>query len=224
MSSSVGPGFSVFLDFDTVVSSEHVGAYLLDRLTAGRWRSEVSEPVQQGWIGGRLLSEQQWQLLPANRTLLMAVASEVPVDPEFGSVVDALRAAQAEVTVVSDGLGFYVARSCAPYDVRVLANAVDFRQGTLEYPYLDRCCSCLTCGMCKQAPIKEAKARGRTTVFASGAASDRKAALLADVLFARGTLAEWCSTFGVPFRPLDSLGGIVDLTRAPTGQRRDVGA
>lgn len=216
MSRNVHAGLSVFLDFDTVVSSEHVGAYLLDRLAPGRWRVEVAEPVQQGWVGGRMVNEQQWRLLPRNRTLLMAVASEVPVDPAFGSLVEELRAVDAEITVVSDGFGFYVGRACAPFDVRVLANAVDFRQGALEYPYLDRCCSCLTCGMCKQAPIKEAKERGRTTVFAGGAASDRKAALLADVLYARGTLAEWCSSFGVPFRALDSLTRIGDVTREVT--------
>lgn len=209
MSRDVHGGLSVFLDFDTVVSSEHVGEYLLDRLAPGRWRDEVAEPIQQGWIGGRIVSEQQWRLLPQNRTLLTSVASEVPLDPGFGPLVGRLRAAGAEVTVVSDGFGFYVGRACAPFDVHVLANTVDFTQGTLEYPYLDRCCSCLTCGMCKQAPIKEAKERGRTTVFAAGAASDRKAALLADVLFARGTLADWCSTFGVPFRSLDSLEAIV---------------
>ena len=36
-------------------------------------------------------------------------------------------------------------------------------------------------------------------------ASDRKAALLADVLFAKDSLAEWCATFGVPALPFTTL-------------------
>ena len=38
--------------------------------------------------------------------------------------------------------------------------------------------------------------------------SDRKAALLADVVFAKGPLARWCSTVGMDFVPFETLGEV----------------
>ena len=59
--------------------------------------------------------------------------------------------------------------------------------------------------MCKQAPIKDAKYRGQTTVLIGDGASDRKAALLADVVFAKDSLADWCTAFGVDMLPFTTL-------------------
>ena len=110
--------------------------------------------------------------------------------------------------MVSDGFGFYVHDACAPLGVDVLTNAVDFTTGELLFPHEDRCCPCSSCGVCKQAPIKDAQYRGQTTVLIGDGASDRKAALLADVVFAKGPLASWCAVFGVACTPFDTLGDV----------------
>ena len=62
--------------------------------------------------------------------------------------------------------------------------------------------------MCKQAPIKDAKYRGQTTVLIGDGASDRKAALLADVVFAKDALATWCDAFGVDYIPFETLADV----------------
>ena len=87
----------------------------------------------------------------------------------------------------------------------MLTNSVDFATGELMFPHEDRCCPCSTCGVCKQAPIKDARHRGRDTVLVGDGISDRKAALLADVVFAKGSLAEWCVANGVPYVPFSTL-------------------
>ena len=94
--------------------------------------------------------------------------------------------------------------------VPILTNAVDWSTGRLEFPHEDRCCPCTTCGVCKQAPVKDARHRGRTTVLVGDGTSDRKAALLADVVFAKGLLARWCRGAGVPFVEFDGLAGVHD--------------
>jgi 2-hydroxy-3-keto-5-methylthiopentenyl-1-phosphate phosphatase len=38
--------------------------------------------------------------------------------------------------------------------------------------------------------------------------SDRKAALLADVIFAKGALARWCDLNQVPFHRFETLGDV----------------
>jgi 2-hydroxy-3-keto-5-methylthiopentenyl-1-phosphate phosphatase len=90
----------------------------------------------------------------------------------------------------------------------VLTNHVDWATGRLEFPHEDRCCPCSTCGVCKQAPIKEARHAGRTAVLVGDGTSDRKAALLADLVFAKGRLAQWCAREEVPHRRFGTLADV----------------
>ena len=199
---------SVFLDFDGTISTVDVG----DAPARARRRppsgGSSHDQFERGEIGSRECIFDQWALVEGDEAALRTIAAEVPLDPGFGPLVDGLRAAGAEVTVVSDGFGFYVHDACAPLGVDVLTNAVDFTTGELLFPHEDRCCPCSSCGVCKQAPIKDAQHRGQTTVLIGDGASDRKAALLADVVFAKGPLASWCAAFDVACTPFDTLGDV----------------
>jgi len=200
---------SVFLDFDGTITTHDVGVHLLERVGAPEWRT-VSEQYARGEIGSRECSIEEWALIRGDEATVRAVASEVAVDPGFEPLVAELRAAGAEVTVVSDGFGFYVDAVCAPLQLPVLTNNIDFATGEMVFPHEDRCCPCSTCGVCKQAPIKDAKHRGRDTVLVGDGISDRKAALLADVVFAKGSLAAWCAGAGVAYVPFTTLDDVRD--------------
>jgi 2-hydroxy-3-keto-5-methylthiopentenyl-1-phosphate phosphatase len=132
----------------------------------------------------------------------------VPLDPGLEPLVGALRDAGAELAVVSDGFGFYVHDRLAALGVPIVTNDVDWSTGALEFPNADRCCACSSCGTCKQAPIKDAKHRGRTTVLVGDGASDQKAALLVDMLFAKDGLARWCDRAGVAYHPFTTLADV----------------
>jgi 2-hydroxy-3-keto-5-methylthiopentenyl-1-phosphate phosphatase len=140
--------------------------------------------------------------------MLRAAADDVPLDPGIDALVTALRDAGAEVVVVSDGFGFYVRERLAHLALPIVTNDVDWSTGALEFPNADRCCACSSCGTCKQAPIKDAKHRGLATVMVGDGASDQKAALLADVLFAKDGLARWCDRAGVPYHPFVTLADV----------------
>jgi 2-hydroxy-3-keto-5-methylthiopentenyl-1-phosphate phosphatase len=198
---------SVFLDFDGTISTVDVGMHLLDRAASPEWW-ELHEQFERGEIGSRECILGQWALVEGDAATLRAVAGEIALDPGFVPLVDAVRDAGAELVVVSDGFGFYVHDACAPLGIDVLTNAVDFATGELRFPHEDPRCACSSCGVCKQAPIRDAQQRGRTTVLIGDGASDRPAASLADVVFAKGSLASWCSTAGVtctPFATLDDV-------------------
>jgi 2,3-diketo-5-methylthio-1-phosphopentane phosphatase len=195
---------AVFLDFDGTISTADVGMHLLTRTAVPEWW-ELHEQYERGEIGSRECIFDQWALVKGDEASLRAIAAEVPLDPDFARLAGDLRAAGAELTVVSDGFGFYVDDACAPLGIDVLTNAVDFSTGELQFPHEDRCCPCSSCGVCKQAPIKDAQYRGRTTVLIGDGASDRKAALLADVVLAKGPLASWCAAFGVVCTPFETL-------------------
>jgi 2-hydroxy-3-keto-5-methylthiopentenyl-1-phosphate phosphatase len=196
---------TVFLDFDGTITTADVGMHLLGRTAPHDDWWELHEQYERGEIGSRECIFDQWALVEGSEAELRTVAAEVAVDPGFASLVRGLRAAGAEVTVVSDGFGFYVHDVCAPLGLEVLTNAIDFDTRELLFPHEDRCCACSSCGVCKQAPIKDARHAGRTTVLVGDGASDRKAALLADVVFAKGPLAFWCGQYGVACHRFDTL-------------------
>jgi len=199
---------SVFLDFDGTMTVVDSGVHLLERLTVDSSWLALDQLYGAGAIGSRECLEREWELLPHDEAVLRASAREVVLDPDAERLIADLRQRGAEVTVVSDGFGFYAEEVCERLGVAVLTNAVDWSAGTLAFPNLDRCCPCSSCGTCKQAPIKDARRRARTTVFVGDGISDRKAALLADVLFAKGRLAEWCEVSGVEYRDFDTLADV----------------
>lgn len=198
---------SVFLDFDGTISTVDVGVHVLERAAPAEWR-EIDESFRRGLIDSRECILDEWELVEGDEATLRAIAAEVALDPGVGPLVDALRAAGAELTVVSDGFGFYVADAVRPFGLEVLTNAVDFETRELLFPHEDRCCPCASCGTCKQAPIKDAAHRGQSTLLIGDGASDRKAALLADVVFAKDALATWCGAFGVDHVPFETLADV----------------
>ena len=195
---------SVFLDFDGTITTTDVGVHVLSKAAPDSWRA-IDEQFRHGVIDSRECILDEWELVEGDESSLRAIAAEVPLDPGVGPLVDALRAAGAELTVVSDGFGFYVQDAVRSFGLDVLTNAVDFTTRELLFPNEDRCCPCASCGTCKQAPIKDAHHRGQTTMLIGDGASDRKAALLADVVFAKDALASWCGAFGVEYVAFDTL-------------------
>ena len=198
---------SVFLDYDGTISTRDTGVALLERFAPPAWR-DVDDEYTRGEIGSRVCLLDEWDLLPKDEVTLREAAAAVPLDPGLEDLVVALRDAGAEVAVVSDGFGFYVHERLAHLDLPIVTNDVDWSTGALVFPNADRCCACSSCGTCKQAPIKDAQRRGRTTVLVGDGASDQKAALLADVLFAKDGLARWCDRAAVPYRGFTTLADV----------------
>lgn len=202
---------SVFLDFDGTISDVDTGVHLMERLGPPEWEA-IGDAYRRGEIGSRECLLDEWDLLPADakadEAQLRSIVREVPTDPATRPLVDALRAAGAEVVVVSDGFGFPADEVAGDLGIPVITNAVDWTSGRLEFPNEDRCCACSSCGTCKQAPIKDARHRGRSAVLIGDGTSDRKAALLADVVFAKAGLAAWCARNGVPFVAFETLADV----------------
>jgi 2-hydroxy-3-keto-5-methylthiopentenyl-1-phosphate phosphatase len=197
----------VFFDFDGTISTRDIGVYLLDRLATDDWRG-FDDQYAEGFIGSRECMEKQWACIPddVDEATRHAVAAEVPLDPGFGPLLKALRNAGAEVTVVSDGFGYYVHDRIDPFGVPVFTNEVDFATNTMRFPNASPdCAECAECGTCKKQYIDAARARGRTTVFVGDGTSDRYAARAADVVFATQALATWCEDQGIAFQRFDEL-------------------
>ena len=197
---------AVFLDFDGAVAPRH--RRVLVAAAPPGWEA-IEEGYERGTVVSRERLLDEWDLVEGDVVDLARAVEVVPVDSDLPGFARRLRAAGAQVTVVSDGFGITVEDVCGRLDVGVLTNAVD-AEGVLRFPHESRCCPCTSCGVCKQAPIKDARRARRTTVLVSDAIGDRKAALLTDVLFAKGPLAAWCDRVGVAYLPFTQLSDVED--------------
>lgn len=214
---------SVFIDFDGTISADDVGMHVLERLASPGWR-EIDDHYERGEIGSRQYVTELWgHLSRVPMQELLTVAKEVPLDPGTGSLVSFLRAAGSEVSVISDGLGYYVADRCAPLDIDVLAN--DVRGGRPTFAYADPTCPCGLCGTCKTRPVRDARARERTTVVVGDGTSDRHAAAVADVVFAKDRLVAWCEASSVPYLLFARLADVeASLRRLAQGKKGRAGS
>lgn len=213
---------TVLLDFDGTISTADIGVVLLEQAGSSEWR-ELDERYARGEIGSQQCQAGQLALLAGTADELREIARSVPLDPAAGPLIRGLLEAGAEVLVVSDGFGFYVADRLAELgadDIPVLTNEVEWSTRQLAFPHADQRCPCSSCGTCKQAPLRAAQHRGRRTVFVGDGLSDRKAALLADVLYAKDRLASWCELNDVPFRPFGELADVAADLGVPMGEGR----
>lgn len=198
----------VIFDFDGVIVQADTTRLLIDRHAAGD-----PGPTDTAFAGGEIVSREwlvdSWeQVRSVPAATQLATVREVPLDSGFEPLLAYLRAGGADVVIVSDGFGFYAREIGARFGVDVLANDVDWATGELQFPNEHLCCSCQSCGTCMKAPMKDPRAEGRWTIMVGSRVADHKAAVRADVLFAKGALAAWCDAGDVRYRPYATLADV----------------
>ena len=97
-------------------------------------------------------------------------------------------------------------------ELEVLANRLDARRNGWVVRFRDDA-SCATCG----EPCKRGSLAGAPYVYVGDGYSDRCAALAADRVFARDSLARHLDGQGVPYEPFDDLRDVAAPLRAAVG-------
>jgi 2-hydroxy-3-keto-5-methylthiopentenyl-1-phosphate phosphatase len=194
----------ILIDFDGTACPIDVADALLTRFTPPGWQ-EIDAASQRDEITLRAGIEIQASMLPPSRSeLLDFVLSRFAVAPDLVGFCAWAESCGHEIAVVSDGFGFYVKpmlRAAGLSRVPVLTNRLDLRPRgwRLLHPHSHPICT--GCGTCKMKAIAERQRAGCRVVFVGDGPSDRFAAYFADLVFAKGWLAEFCSKAGLPFLP-----------------------
>src|SRR5207244_7823182 len=107
-SGSMPPVASILVDFDGTACLHDVAEHLLIRYGDPSWPS-YDEAWARGEIGARDGIRAQAAMLTAPTDVLLAYAIEhCPIDPTFAPFVTWAAREGLDLTVVSDGFGFYV--------------------------------------------------------------------------------------------------------------------
>jgi len=195
-----GAPVSVLVDYDGTISERDVGDELMAEFFAdAATLAEKDREYDEGRIGSRELMLWDLSVLPVDAETLRRAAATAPHDETFAPFVAVCREYGAAVEVVSDGFGFHVEPNLARLglaDLPIATNETDLHSGRREMRFAYGHPSCFVCGTCKRERVRIHQAAGRAVVFVGDGTSDRFAAAHADLVFAKGRLAELCDTEG----------------------------
>ena len=196
----------VFFDFDNTITLGDVLDTVIERFSpADTWRAWEAE-----WQAGRMSTREclarQMGGLRASWPQLQAAMSGVAIDPAFAPLAAWAKERDIEVRIVSDNFSpliHEILRHHGLDHVPIFANELVFDGDRVEarFPFADPACP--RCAHCKAVHLRAIT--DRTRIYVGDGLSDVCPALIADVVFAKDSLAREMAHRGLPFRPFASL-------------------
>jgi len=197
----------LFFDFDNTLTDGD----LLDELIETYSPNEAWRDWEHAWAAGQLSGRDclrlQIQNMRVSRNTLFEHLERVRIDPAFPEIVAWARRHGVPVNIVSDSflpLIVQVLRANGMDGIPIFANELAFASPDRllpMFPFYDPAFE-------RSANAKArhlAAYRGRRIIFAGDGHSDLDAALAADVVFAKSTLARELDARGAAFYPFDTL-------------------
>jgi 2,3-diketo-5-methylthio-1-phosphopentane phosphatase len=197
----------IFSDFDGTITEKDTLIFLTTNLGGGAQLIEaIGRLIRQGQLS---LSEGiAAEMRSIRRPFAEAEAllrKKVRIDPGFVPFARWCEEKQIPLTVLSAGfqqlIDLFIQREEFPH-LEILANTLKpneeigwqcvFRDSTPD-------------GHDKAAPLRAAKKRGEHVIFIGDGLSDRGAADVADEVFAKHSLAEYCRERGINFHPYQTF-------------------
>jgi 2-hydroxy-3-keto-5-methylthiopentenyl-1-phosphate phosphatase len=213
---------TVFLDFDGTISRADVVDAILERFAAPEWLAVEAE-WRAGRLGSRECLRRQMALVTASEAGIDALVDAIGIDEGLVALLDVCAGAAVPVHIVSDGFDYCIRRllRLAPAHAQGRMAAVDVWSSHLEpaagdrwrtaFPHPPEACA-HGCATCKPAVMRQLASGAGPAIFVGDGLSDRYAAGVADLVYAKDKLASYCveqNIAHVPFRRLADVA--VDL-------------
>jgi 2-hydroxy-3-keto-5-methylthiopentenyl-1-phosphate phosphatase len=206
----------MLIDFDGTLVEPNVAIILVEEFAhdGARVAREVDEQLHSGQITLREAWRRQVALLPADRLPEMAAwaVKHTPLRAGARELLALLDRHRVPTAIVSGGLDFYIQpilRSAGielPVYSDVLEVGADHRT-ELRHPYGHP--TCRLCGICKAQTIRTFANERTLTGFAGDGSTDRYAAEVADLVFARRRLRRYCDAAAVPYVVFDDFHPVI---------------
>jgi 2,3-diketo-5-methylthio-1-phosphopentane phosphatase len=203
---------ALFFDFDNTLTHGDVLDELIERYSPNEAWRDWEEAWQQGRLAARDCLRLQIENMRVSRKRLLDDVARVRIDPVFAEIAGWARRRDVAVRIVSDSFLPLISRILAANGIAgipVFANDLGFASGERlvpSFPYYDPASACAANAKARHLAPYRASHR---LVFAGDGYSDLDAALVADVVFAKSTLANELDARGVAFYPFDTLGAVL---------------
>jgi 2,3-diketo-5-methylthio-1-phosphopentane phosphatase len=207
----------LFLDFDGTISERDVIDVLLESFADSQWLDLEAE-WQAGRIGSRKCLREQMRLVRATREQINTLLDSIKVDRGLGELLETCAKHRVPVHIVSDGFDYCIQRILASVGarigrvldhVRVCSSRLKLlgESWSVEFPYFRSNCA-HGCATCKPAVMRQLNPSGARAIFVGDGLSDRYAAQSADIVFAKGKLADYCRESNISYVLYEDLGRV----------------
>jgi 2,3-diketo-5-methylthio-1-phosphopentane phosphatase len=200
----------VLCDFDGTISVADTTDAIFDRF-APSWRI-IEALWEAGEIGSADCMRRQIELMDASADELDEALDELEIDPTFPAFVRFCDAAKIELTVVSDGVDYFIRRilrNAGLTHLPVRANRLirrETRRYSLSHPYQAEDCA-TGAGTCKCAQTEAGTAPGYTILIGDGR-SDFCVSHKADAVFAKKSLLRYTGEQGIAAFEYSTFAGV----------------
>lgn len=213
----------VFLDFDGTISQNDVGDEIVRAFGS-------FEPLHSELLEGKMSVAQYYSravesFVPSTTpAALTAFSLEQELDPGIGPLLRWLNATSIPTYIVSDGFDVYIRPLLAMIDgagsIPIYCNKLDWngKAFTPSFPGASESCSCF-CASCKRNAIISNIALEDVVIYIGDGKSDTCAVQYADIVFAKGTLAAFCTAEGIPFHHYRSLSDVLIMLQTRDKER-----
>jgi len=221
----------VFSDFDGAVAKEDVGEQLFLNLTGGR-SAEIVARYLSGQITSHERLRQECEVVgQVSRHRFTELLERFELDPFFVKFVQFCEQNGIDLTVVSDGLDFYVKHLLTREglsQVPFFANHLEFAEqeyGALLVPsFPHRDAECPDCGNCKRNHVVTRSGDDDLIVYIGDGYSDRCPVKYADVVFAKRNFIKHCQRQNITYHEFLHFGDvqsrITEIARRPRIKKR----
>ncbi|MGA8302788.1 MAG: HAD-IB family phosphatase [Thermoplasmata archaeon] len=210
-----GPPFRIFLDFDGTLVDPNVAILLVERFADDgvRVAHEVDLQLHRGELTLRQAWDRQaallrWEQIPGMTDF---VVREIPLREGARQLLDLIATYHVPTVVVSGGLDFYIRAVLEREGIALpfLSDAaLPGEGGRLRVEHTYGHAVCRQCGICKAQVVRGPLPPAQRTIFVGDGSTDRFAAEVADIVFARGRLLQYCQKSGIPSFPFEDFGPV----------------
>ena len=196
----------VFVDIDGTIATIDTTDRLLTQFADPAWL-DIEKEWRAGAIGSRECMARQIDVIRATPGQLDAFINEIEIDPAFPAFVRFCRERGYETTVVSDGIDRTIERVLTRAGLNLPFRANHIEQAgsdrwRLSFPFSRETCPARA-GHCKCGSLEGVPSTVRIAV--GDGRSDFCMAQKADLVLAKGVLAEHCSSVGLDHLPFGNF-------------------
>jgi 2-hydroxy-3-keto-5-methylthiopentenyl-1-phosphate phosphatase len=206
------PSLQVLLDFDGTLVEPNVAIVLVERFCADGHR--VAHEVDEALHAGKLTLREAWArqvaLLPPDRLdeMVEYVIREIPLRDGAGPLLSLLQEYAVPTAIVSGGLDFFIRpvlkREGISYPLFADSMESDGSGGLrVFHPFGHP--TCRLCGICKAQVTLDHAPPGVHTVFIGDGSTDKYAAEVAEIVFARRRLKDYCERSQIPYYAFENF-------------------
>jgi len=215
----------IFVDFDGTISKKDVG----DNLFLKFGDSKIINAIADRWIAGEISSAIFWtelfESLPdIQKSDMNSFLNEMEIEDGFIEFLQLCEENNIEVTVLSDGLDYYINIILANNNLghlKVYTNKLHFTENNRmipSFPFMDE--ECKICANCKRNHILNNSSDDDITIYIGDGLSDTCPVQYTDFIFAKRALLKFCEKNRISYYPFNDFYDVISRIENLLSKRR----